>query len=443
MNVHEGGVYAATVTTTNATPWNPNAAGTVYSLALSGTTMYAGGSFTSIGGAARSFAAALDTAVETNNALAWNPAPNSSVYSIIPSGTVVYLAGNFTSIDGRSRAYLAAVNASTGAVNDWDVRANGTVYAIALSGSTLYAGGMFNMIGGAPRTYIAALDTITGDATPWNPESNGPVTSLALSEGGGALYVGGYFGGGAIIVSSPAINALPAPSEPRAATLGGMSRLGLAALDTVTGKATAWNPVAYGTPSALFVAGRILYTGGSFISMNNKPYSGFSAFQFPANAAPSAALLVSPADGQTGVGTTATLSWKKASDADNDSLTYHVFVCTDQNANACNPVQVASRGPAVYLAGMGCSAMLFLVGMAGSEAGVRRKKIILLLIGVLLIAGFSMISCSSGGGGGGTSDEMSSTVSGLAPGTTYFWKVSASDGNGGSASSAVRSFTTQ
>lgn len=52
---------------------------------------------------------------------------------------------------------------------------------------------------------------------------------------------------------------------------------------------------------------------------------------------------------------------------------------------------------------------------------------------------------SNCGGGGGSApaptDEVSHTISGLKPGTTYYWKVSASDGID-TVESAVRSFTT-
>jgi hypothetical protein len=71
--------------------------------------------------------------------------------------------------------------------------------------------------------------------------------------------------------------------------------------------------------------------------------------------------------------------------------------------------------------------------------------------------GYLFASCggSSGGGNGTpgtnpggtnpitlTADETSATVTGLATGTTYFWKVVADDGKGGLASSETFSFKT-
>ncbi len=40
-------------------------------------------------------------------------------------------------------------------------------------------------------------------------------------------------------------------------------------------------------------------------------------------------------------------------------------------------------------------------------------------------------------------DQLSHSVSGLTPGTTYYWKVVADDGKGGATESAVWSFSTQ
>src|SRR5262249_58275132 len=57
-----------------ATAWNPGANGPVSALAVSGSTVYAGGDFTSAGGQPRTDIAALDAA--TGLATAWHPAAN-------------------------------------------------------------------------------------------------------------------------------------------------------------------------------------------------------------------------------------------------------------------------------------------------------------------------------------------------------------------------------
>ena len=72
--------------------------------------------------------------------------------------------------------------------------------------------------------------------------------------------------------------------------------------------------------------------------------------------------------------------------------------------------------------------------------------LIIILIQSLLItiSGCGGGRSSSSGGSGGTSDEVSYTLSGLSPGTTYYWKVIANDGNGKETQSCVVwSFTTQ
>ena len=63
-------IAALNATTGSATDWNPNAAGTVRALAVNGTTVYAGGEFTNIGGQPRNGIAAINAA---GSATAWNP----------------------------------------------------------------------------------------------------------------------------------------------------------------------------------------------------------------------------------------------------------------------------------------------------------------------------------------------------------------------------------
>ena len=64
------------------------------------------------------------------------------------SGSTVYAGGTFSSIGGQSRNRIAALDASTGDATAWDPNASNAVFALAVSGSTVYAGGDFTTIGG-------------------------------------------------------------------------------------------------------------------------------------------------------------------------------------------------------------------------------------------------------------------------------------------------------
>jgi hypothetical protein len=270
-----------------ATDWNPGANNSVWTLAVSGTTVYTGGDFTSIGGAARSYIAAVD--VSTGAVTAWNPAANNWLNALALSGSIVYAAGNFTSIGGQTRNRIAALDTATGLATAWDPNANGAVMALALDGNTVYAGGRFYYdsrlppyatIGGQTRNGIAALDATTGAATPWNPDLRTTVYALAIS--GGTVYAGADYGPLAALdaVTGQAtwnrsvnyrIWALSANAD--VVYMGGeftslgVQRSKIAALDTDTGQATAWNPGMATSPGevrALAVSGGKVYVGGTF-----------------------------------------------------------------------------------------------------------------------------------------------------------------------------------
>src|SRR5439155_11662631 len=180
--------------------WNPNADGAVSALAVRGTTLYVGGIFGSIGGEARNYLAALDAA--TGFATAWNPNAKGGccgvevgILALAVSGTTIYAAGDITSIGGQTRSSIAALDAVTGLATPWNPEAGGLVLTLAVSGTTVYAGGQFNSVGGQARNNLAALDATTGLATAWNPNATGPsggyVSSLAVS--GTTVYAGGAF----------------------------------------------------------------------------------------------------------------------------------------------------------------------------------------------------------------------------------------------------------
>jgi urease beta subunit len=293
-------IAAIDTSTGNVRSWNPNISSggaVVNALAFSGTTVYAGGTFTTVGGQARNNIVALDATAGT--VTAWNPNSGAGVnaLAISGSGSVVYVGGNFTTIGGQTRNRIAAIDATTGTATAWNPGADNNVAALAVSGSTIYAGGSFSAIGGQTRWYLGAVDDTTGAATTWNKNANNPVKCLAVS--GSTLYVGGGFttvagnsrvGGAAFdtgtgnitswwpatLGSFASIYAIAASGSTvyiggDFTTAGAQVRNNIAAVDEVNGSATAWNPNADQAINSLVVSGTIIYAGGNFTTINGQP----------------------------------------------------------------------------------------------------------------------------------------------------------------------------
>lgn len=203
------GVLAATVLSltpsANATPpatpalqtWG--ATGAVRAEVIIGTTLYIGGSFTNVvspDGATtvpRRHLAAID--LTTGDLLPWSPTTNGTVLAMVTDGTTLYIGGSFTTVNSTARARLAALD-TAGALAPWATGANAVVDALHLRGTTLYVGGAFTTLGGAARGYLGAT-TAAGDLLAWDPQANDRVkaiTSLASGEivvGGSFTFVGG------------------------------------------------------------------------------------------------------------------------------------------------------------------------------------------------------------------------------------------------------------
>ncbi len=262
------GLAAIDRTTGLASGWDPHSSfggisGTVYGLAVSGSTVYAGGGFNNIGGQSRSGLAALDAA--TGLAAAWNPNPLDTgfpgvVRSIQVSGSTVYVSGSFTTIGGSLRNSVAAIDAGSAAATAWNPTSNGLVYQLLLNGSMIYACGSFTSIGGAPRKSIAELNLAgTGNATSWNPDASSTVFAIART--GSTVYAGGNF-----------------------ELIGGASRARVAALDATTGLATGWDPPdpGYDVYSVL-PSGSTVVVGGTFWGIDVKLRSHLAAIDLTTN----------------------------------------------------------------------------------------------------------------------------------------------------------------
>ncbi|MBD0256158.1 MAG: DUF11 domain-containing protein [Cytophagales bacterium] len=244
---------ALDVRTGKFTPWDPKPTFTVHDIAVSGNSIFAGGSFESIGGYYRSNAAAIDAA--TGIATDWNPSTDGKVNAIAVYNNQVYLGGEFTRINGQIRYSLAAVDPTTGQLLPWQPGSDlGAVHTIAISGSTAYLGGSFNWIRGLRRDYLAAVDLISGAPTSWSPSITGygPVNALKII--GNLVYAGGEFN-----------------------NIGGQSRNGLAALDLRTGQPTPWNPNVTGIVKAFAANDTTLYVGGSFSAIGGQARSNVAA----------------------------------------------------------------------------------------------------------------------------------------------------------------------
>lgn len=236
-----GVVAAAAAAVASPVKWAPvstwQANGRVRTVAFAGGVVYLGGEFTELvppAGAAgsplvRNHVAALDAT--TGQPLPWNPNTDGTVWSLAVSGSTVYLGGDFASVGGHARAHAAAVDTGGGAVRGWDPEPDGNVKAVAIGPNRdIYLGGFFTHVAGMTRNHLAEL-TPAGAATSWHPVvkqisgSTCPprcppfVASLAFSADGGTLYFGGHFG-----------------------LVNGIGRNNAAAVSVATGETLAWNP---------------------------------------------------------------------------------------------------------------------------------------------------------------------------------------------------------
>jgi PKD repeat protein len=185
-------------TTGELLPWNPGANGTVYALAASpdGQTIYAAGTFGVLGKATRKKVGAV-SASGTGAVTPFKADADLKVYALAATDTTVYIGGSFTSLNGTPRSRLAAVDTTGAVLPGWAPAADDNVRAIAIApdGQSVYAVGEFRSINGATRErYLTKLDPTTGVPQAWSSRPGYPIWSVAVTSTN--VFIGGNGAGG-------------------------------------------------------------------------------------------------------------------------------------------------------------------------------------------------------------------------------------------------------
>jgi PKD repeat protein len=251
--------------------------GVVWTQAVVGNTVYAGGKFTT----ARPAGSAAETnTVTRNNLLAYDirtgdlvpsftPDLNGQVLAIAPSpdGSRIYVAGEFTKANGVNRYRIAAYSTSTGAlVTTWAPALDFRARALVVTASAVYVGGAFSTANNVARTRLAAFNPSNGALLSWAPTADAQVMAMTLTPDGSRIVAGGQF-----------------------AKLNGSAAYGMGALDVVTGGLQPW------------AANAVLRNSGANAAINSLETDGTavygSGYVFGAGGNIEGGFALNPADG--------------------------------------------------------------------------------------------------------------------------------------------------
>ena len=225
----------------------------VHTLAVGKDALYVGGAFTTIGGQARNYIAALN--FDTGQATDWNPNANGDVFSLLAVDDAVYAGGAFTTIGGESRTGMVALNAQTGAILPVSFpNINGAVFALGYRDNTLYVGGAFTGLPGGRRSLVA-FDTTTGNLTPMICDVAGEVHAVVPY--GDRVYLAGNF-----------------------SMVNGEIRDYLASVMASSGVLTSWAPAAAFVSDVHTLSARkgVLTVGGEFLHIGGRSVYHLASF---------------------------------------------------------------------------------------------------------------------------------------------------------------------
>lgn len=195
-----GGVPASYIAQWNGSEWSSLGSGldgvlyaNVTTLTFFGGNLYAGGGFSTAGGISTPYIAEW-------NGSSWLPVGaglDYGVNALVVSGTNLYVGGNFNTAYNSDGDAVTAHYVAQWDGNEWSAIGTGmnnTVDSLAVWGNTLYAGGIFKTAGGATVNNIAQWDGSTWSAMGSGTSGYGGAGDVrTLATSGGILYAGGNF----------------------------------------------------------------------------------------------------------------------------------------------------------------------------------------------------------------------------------------------------------
>ncbi|WP_211332444.1 LamG-like jellyroll fold domain-containing protein [Nocardioides aurantiacus] len=183
--------------------WQTN--GRVWALGQSGGKVVAGGDFTQLvppdGSVAPAVPASRLAVLDAESGapdlcqfdVTGGPAPTVRAITTATDGTV-YVAGEFGSVNGVATGRVAALDLTTCSVTAFRVpTVSSTVRSLAITGDTLYLGGDFQSVGGLQRLRYAAVDVRQRTVLPFVADVDAPGRAVVVSPDGAKVAIGGDF----------------------------------------------------------------------------------------------------------------------------------------------------------------------------------------------------------------------------------------------------------
>lgn len=184
--------------------WMTN--GKVYAMVRAGDKILVGGAFTKLlpprGSSKKPVTVRNLAAIDISTGApvrSWRPrvlGADAAVHALAVSGGTVYVGGSFDTLAGTAVQSMGAVRLSDGtAVAGFVPAISGKVYTLLASPDRLYAGGAFGRVDGAGRLKLAAWDLPSRDLTgEWRPRAvGGSVRDMTFDASGNSIFLGGAF----------------------------------------------------------------------------------------------------------------------------------------------------------------------------------------------------------------------------------------------------------